>query len=80
MLKANFSPENKLTSLEFTFDVMSFMQQLPRATGDDYEVVRVLGRQLRDCAERVANTTFCTTTPSSLAGAQLSFHGLAAQP
>lgn len=39
MLKATFSDENKLATLEFTFDVMSFMQQLPRASGHDYEVV-----------------------------------------
>eukprot|EP00616_Rhizochromulina_sp_CCMP1243_P008969 CAMPEP_0118975194 /NCGR_PEP_ID=MMETSP1173-20130426/14842_1 /TAXON_ID=1034831 /ORGANISM="Rhizochromulina marina cf, Strain CCMP1243" /LENGTH=743 /DNA_ID=CAMNT_0006925035 /DNA_START=61 /DNA_END=2292 /DNA_ORIENTATION=+ len=39
MLKASFSSENKLVLLELAFDVMSFMQQLPRSTGHDYEVV-----------------------------------------
>jgi hypothetical protein len=33
MLKATFSPQNKLTYLELIFDVMSFMQQLRRASG-----------------------------------------------
>ena len=32
MLLAVFSPQNKLRSLELSFDVMSFMQQLKRAT------------------------------------------------
>ena len=32
MLLAVFSPQNKLRSLELSFDVMSFMQQLRRAT------------------------------------------------
>jgi hypothetical protein len=33
MLKALFSPTNKLIYLELTFDVMGFMQQLRRASG-----------------------------------------------
>jgi len=39
MLKASFSEQNKLVVLDLTFDVMGFMQQLPRATGQDFEVV-----------------------------------------
>ena len=40
MMKAIFTPNNKLLSLEMTFDVMSFMQQLRRASGKvDFEVV-----------------------------------------
>lgn len=33
MMKATFSAQNKLTFMEQTFDVMSFMQQLRRASG-----------------------------------------------
>ena len=36
MLLAVFSPQNKLRSLELSFDVMSFMQQLKRATLRDF--------------------------------------------
>ncbi|CAM9661186.1 unnamed protein product [Choristocarpus tenellus] len=40
MLKAKFSPQNRITSLEFVYDVMSFMQQLQRACGSgDFRVV-----------------------------------------
>ena len=40
MIKATFSPQNRLTSLELFFDVMSFMQQLRRASGKhDFQVV-----------------------------------------
>jgi hypothetical protein len=33
MIKATFSTQNKLVYLEHIFDVMSFMQQLRRASG-----------------------------------------------
>ena len=40
MLKARFDSSNKLAALEFVFDIMSFMQQLQRASGgDSFEVV-----------------------------------------
>lgn len=40
MLKAIFTSHHKLIYLELTFDVMSFMQQLRRATGrNDFVVV-----------------------------------------
>jgi hypothetical protein len=35
MLRANFSPRNKLLSLEMVYDAMGFMQQLERACGTD---------------------------------------------
>mmetsp|Transcript_20766 Transcript_20766/g.29314 ORF Transcript_20766/g.29314 Transcript_20766/m.29314 type:complete len:959 (-) Transcript_20766:532-3408(-) len=35
MLRANFSPRNKLTSLEMVYDAMGFMQQLERASGSE---------------------------------------------
>lgn len=33
MLRAYFSPDNRIKRLEIVFDVMSFMQQLQRAAG-----------------------------------------------
>lgn len=40
MLKATFTPQNRLVYLELSFDVMSFMQQLRRASGkQDFQVV-----------------------------------------
>lgn len=33
MLRAYFSPDNRIKRLEIVFDVMSFMQQLQRAVG-----------------------------------------------
>lgn len=42
MLKAVFSPYNKLIFLELTFDVMMFMQQLRRASGRGDFLVRHL--------------------------------------
>lgn len=33
ILRARFSPENRIEKLELVFDVMSFMQQLQRAMG-----------------------------------------------
>eukprot|EP00521_Asterionellopsis_glacialis_P008587 CAMPEP_0195286328 /NCGR_PEP_ID=MMETSP0707-20130614/3833_1 /TAXON_ID=33640 /ORGANISM="Asterionellopsis glacialis, Strain CCMP134" /LENGTH=952 /DNA_ID=CAMNT_0040345957 /DNA_START=100 /DNA_END=2958 /DNA_ORIENTATION=- len=35
MLRANFSPRNKLISLEMVYDAMGFMQQLERASGSE---------------------------------------------
>lgn len=35
MLRAQFSPMNKLVSLEMVYDAMGFMQQLGRASGDE---------------------------------------------
>jgi hypothetical protein len=35
MLRASFSPRNKLSSLELTYDAMGFMQQLERASGSE---------------------------------------------
>jgi hypothetical protein len=35
MLRAKFSPTNKLQSLEMTYDAMGFMQQLERASGSE---------------------------------------------
>ena len=40
MMKAIFTPSNKLLTLEMTFDVMSFMQQIRKASGkNDFEVI-----------------------------------------
>ncbi len=40
MVEAVFTASNKLLRVEFTFDVMSFMQQLRRASGRyDFQVV-----------------------------------------
>lgn len=40
MLKAQFSPDNKIKKLELEFDVMSFMQQQQRALVDgEFRVV-----------------------------------------
>lgn len=35
MLRARFSPQNRIKHLELVFDVMSFMQQLQRALGGE---------------------------------------------
>ena len=35
MLRAHFSPRNKLMSLEMVYDAMGFMQQLERASGSE---------------------------------------------
>ena len=43
MLKATFSANQKLSRLELLFDVMSFMQQLQRASGSgEFEVLQVV--------------------------------------
>jgi hypothetical protein len=40
MLQATFTPSNKLMQVEFTFDVMAFMQQLQRASGtNEFSIV-----------------------------------------
>ena len=40
MIKAIFTPQNRMSYLELSFDVMSFMQQLRRASGkQDFQVV-----------------------------------------
>lgn len=40
MLKAQFSPDNRIKHLELEFDVMSLMQQLQRACGGgEFKVV-----------------------------------------
>ena len=39
MIKATFTPQNRMVYLELSFDVMSFMQQLRRASGkQDFQV------------------------------------------
>jgi hypothetical protein len=39
MIKAVFTPQNRMVYLELSFDVMSFMQQLRRASGkQDFQV------------------------------------------
>ena len=39
MIKAIFTPQNRMSYLELSFDVMSFMQQLRRASGkQDFQV------------------------------------------
>lgn len=40
MLRVHFAPQNRIRTLEFAFDVMSFMQQLQRAQGHgEYRIV-----------------------------------------
>lgn len=43
MLKAIFSPHNRLVCVEMIFDVMSYMQQLRRAAGKRDFAVRDIG-------------------------------------
>ena len=40
LLKATFTPQNRLSFVEFAYDVMNVMQQLRRTTGDhDFQVI-----------------------------------------
>ena len=54
MLRCSFTPENRLASVEFMFDVMTFMQQMHRASGGEATKASVV----------VPNTFKMATAPS----------------